>query len=182
VVAPTEATYIPGPSLALNHPAQLAYFDDIFVQFYDESAAYFPGGGLFIPLLAQWGFLCLKAQAIGIKTPKVNIGFGTSSDVPPPVWNGAISNNQATLGSALTAANSMLQQSGLPGAASLQISNWCSGIGFWSGDSASLQAHNIYAGLPGTLVPGLPNSTLHLWAAASYPAPDPFWASVPYEA
>ena len=74
-VVPSTANYNNAPSLAMNHPSQLQYFDDIFVQFYNAGADDYIGGKNFANILAQWGYVCLLAQKLGKKTPKVNLGF-----------------------------------------------------------------------------------------------------------
>ena len=88
-VAPTVSNYNNQPSLALMHPTQLQYVDDIFVQFYNATADYYVGGQYFSNILAQWGFLALKAQALGLRKPKINIGLAKgviiSSTSNPPV-------------------------------------------------------------------------------------------------
>ena len=83
-VPPTVASYIPGDSdnKALNHPNQMAYMDDIFVQFYNEEADYYPGGQYFANLLACWGWVALQAQAIGIKSTKINLGLARGNIIP----------------------------------------------------------------------------------------------------
>jgi hypothetical protein len=51
------------------------YFDDLFVQFYNESPDQYIGGKNFANLIAQWGFVALMAQVAGPKKPKINIGL-----------------------------------------------------------------------------------------------------------
>ena len=75
-------TYNASSSLALNHPAQLKYIDDIFVQFYNESADYYPGGQYFANLLACWGYVALTAQALGVKKTTINIGLACGDIIP----------------------------------------------------------------------------------------------------
>jgi len=83
-VPPTVASYIPGDNTtkALNHPNQLAYMDDIFVQFYNEGPDYYPGGQYFSNLLACWGWVALQAQAKGIKSTKINLGLARGNIIP----------------------------------------------------------------------------------------------------
>ena len=85
-VQPSAATYnniSSGPATqALNHPNQMCYFDDVFVQFYNEDATYYPGGALFPNLLAQWGYVALLAQQKGVKTPRINIGLAKGNIIP----------------------------------------------------------------------------------------------------
>lgn len=86
-VSPSTDNYNNVPSLALNHPTQMAYMDDIFVQFYNEGANYYLGGANFPNLLAQWGFLALKAQQEAIiigtgKKPTINIGLASGNIIP----------------------------------------------------------------------------------------------------
>jgi hypothetical protein len=72
---PTTTSFNPVMSIATNHPAQMAFFDDIFVQFYNESSINYLGGDNFPILLAQWGYVALVAQSLGKKVPKINIGL-----------------------------------------------------------------------------------------------------------
>jgi len=81
-VVPSSATYNATASLALNHPEQLSYFDDIFVQFYNENKDDYLGGVNFANLLAQWGYLALLAQALGRKKTLINIGLASGNIIP----------------------------------------------------------------------------------------------------
>jgi hypothetical protein len=81
-VAPTVAAYNTAASSALNHPEQMSYFDDLFVQFYNESADYYIGGQYFSNLLACWGYTALLAQAKGRKSTRINIGLCKGSILP----------------------------------------------------------------------------------------------------
>ena len=102
----TDSTVIPSAStynnvnttpqfLALNHPRQMQYFDDVFVQFYNESAVNYLGGANFPTLLAQWGYVALLAQQQAIitqtpivtpgrviKVPRINIGLSKGTIIP----------------------------------------------------------------------------------------------------
>jgi hypothetical protein len=81
-VAPTLASYNSASSLALNHPEQLSYMDDVFVQFYNESADYYPGGQYFANLLACWGFVALEAQKLNRKKTTINLGLARGNIIP----------------------------------------------------------------------------------------------------
>jgi hypothetical protein len=94
-VAPTEGAYNTNESLALNHPTQLSYMDDIFVQFYNESQDYYPGGQYFANLLACWGFVALKAQSLQRKLTKINLGLSKGNIIPGGGANGVNVNNPA---------------------------------------------------------------------------------------
>lgn len=69
-------------SSALNHPSRMAYFDDIFIQFYNEGADYYPGGQYFPNLLACWGITAIEAQKIGIKNTTINLGLAKGNIIP----------------------------------------------------------------------------------------------------
>jgi hypothetical protein len=73
--APNSTNFNSADSIALNHPAQMSYFDDIFVQFYNEGPDNYLGGANFSNLVAQWAYCALKAQALGRKQTKINIGL-----------------------------------------------------------------------------------------------------------
>jgi len=90
-VAPTAGAYNPSPSAALNHPSQLCYFDDIFVQFYNEYADYYLGGKYFANLLACWGYVALEAQKLGKKKTTINLGLANGEILPggSPPWKAA---------------------------------------------------------------------------------------------
>jgi hypothetical protein len=212
---PTTTSYNATASLAMNHPSQLKYFDDIFVQFYNSEPDVYLGGTFFPMVLAQWGFVALKAQNLGIKNPKINIGLakgviqgstanpsvpnsqGVTASLPGPIpstyWypqykTASPPNPNATspagntfpdiginvdaenLKDALNTANTILQGSGLPGASTLQISDWCSGAGWWAGGPATQQASQVYSE-----VPNLPKGISTVWCDAMYPSPDPQW-------
>lgn len=81
-VPPTVATYNAVSSLALNHPEQLSYMDDVFVQFYNEGADYYPGGQYFPNLLACWGWVALQAQKLGRKKTLINLGLAKGNIIP----------------------------------------------------------------------------------------------------
>jgi len=81
-VAPTVATYNATASLALNHPVQLSYMDDIFVQFYNTEPDYYPGGQYFTNLLACWGYVALQAQLLGRKKTLINLGLAKGNIIP----------------------------------------------------------------------------------------------------
>jgi hypothetical protein len=81
------------------------------------------------------------------------------------------------LNSALIAANTILQSSGLEGAANIQISDWCSGIGFWAGGSATQKSKSCYS-FSTNQMPHLPTGYTYCWSDAQYPASDPLWASM----
>ena len=90
VTVPSAATYNSAASSALNHPSVMCLFDDIFVQFYNESSSYYPGGAKFNNLLAQWGYVALQAQKLGQKKTTINIGLAKGNIIPggnPPVAN-----------------------------------------------------------------------------------------------
>ena len=89
-VVPSNATYNATASLALNHPTQMSYFDDIFVQFYNENADNYLGGANFPNILAQWGFVALKAQALGRKKTTINIGLANGNIIPGAGANGIV--------------------------------------------------------------------------------------------
>jgi hypothetical protein len=185
-------------SLALNHPNQMKYFDDVFVQLYNESADNYLGGVNFPILLAQWGYVCLVAQAAGIKTPKVNIGLATgpgstarltgqyyypmynTASPPNPDATSPAGNTYPDIGlnpidngnlvDAIAQANTMLQNSGLPNAVTITPAAWCSGAGFWAGGPATLQCKTIF-----DEVSNLPRELTYCWSDAQYPASDPLW-------
>ena len=79
---PSKATFNYVPSLALNHPEQMSYFDDIFVQFYNEDPDYYLGGAKFTNLLAQWGYVALQAQNLYRKNTLINIGLAKGNIIP----------------------------------------------------------------------------------------------------
>jgi hypothetical protein len=81
-VPPTVATYNATSSMALNHPEQLSYMDDVFVQFYNEGADYYPGGQYFTNLLAGWGYLALQAQKLNRKKTLINLGLAKGNITP----------------------------------------------------------------------------------------------------
>jgi hypothetical protein len=81
-VPPTVATYNSSSSLALNHPEQMSYMDDIFVQFYNETPDYYPGGQYFANLLACWGWVALEAQKLGRKKTTINLGMAKGNIIP----------------------------------------------------------------------------------------------------
>jgi len=93
-VAPTTATYNTTSSKALNHPEQMSYMDDIFVQFYNESADYYPGGQYFANLLAIWGWLALQAQKLGRKKTTINLGLAKGNIIPGLVSGKGVANQQ----------------------------------------------------------------------------------------
>ena len=221
-VQPSAATYnniSSGPAIqALNHPNQMCYFDDVFVQFYNEDAQYYPGGALFPNLLAQWGYVAILAQQKGVKQTRINIGLAKGNiiaggspavaaaqgptppldgapgppyeywypqyctDSPPNAVSGQSQNwpntgptkDPANVASAITAANSILQQAF--GNSNLQPSDWCSGMGFWAGTAATKMANDVY-NRANTFSPGavLPSINTYCWSDASYPSPDPDW-------
>ena len=197
-VAPTTTNYNDTPSMALNHPNQMKYFDDVFVQMYNESPDNYLGGVNFPILLAQWGYVCLVAQALGIKTPKVNIGlakgpgssallsgqyyypmYNTASPPNPnatlPIGNtypnvGLNPIDSTNLKNAIAQANTMLQASGLPNAVTITPVAWCSGAGFWAGGAATIACKTIF-----NEISNLPREKTYSWSDAQYPAPDPLW-------
>ena len=81
-VPPTVASYNTTASLALNAPEQMSYFDDVFVQFYNESADYSLGGQYFTNLLACWGYVALQAQKKNRKKTTINIGLAHGDIIP----------------------------------------------------------------------------------------------------
>ena len=93
-VAPTVAAYNTTPSKALNNPEQMSYMDDIFVQFYNESADYYPGGQYFPNLLAIWGWLALQAQKLGRKNTTINLGLAKGDIIPEIVGGVGVPNQQ----------------------------------------------------------------------------------------
>jgi hypothetical protein len=87
----TLANFNTAPSDAMNHPSVLSYFDDIFIQFYNEAEDEYLGGANFVNLVQQWAVTVLEAQKLGRKNVRVNIGLGlglvaniTSPNPPPP--------------------------------------------------------------------------------------------------
>jgi len=195
---PTTANYNSSPSPALNHPDTLKYFDDVFVQYYNEDANNYLGGVNFPILLAQWGYVCLVAQGLGVKRPRVNIGLA-KGDGSTPDFNGGPyfypryktasppnpnatqppghtypnigqATDAKTLNNAIAQATTLLRSSGLPGCASFVTSDWCNGGGFWAGGDATIQATTIFSE-----VPLLPAEVVYCWSDAIYPAPDPLW-------
>jgi len=236
--APTAGGYNKKESLALNHPQQLSYMDDIFVQFYNESADYYLGGQYFSNLVACWGYVALEAQKLGRKKTTINIGLargniiaGNPNGVGP--GNPAIAaaqgptpplapvgqkdpgappytywfpqyaqtsppnntdnadyetwpNNTPTvdpqhLAGSIEQANVILRTA--QNNQNLQVSDWCSGAGFWAGSEATRMAQRIYnpsdsaspaqyMNTPNTF----PAKQTYCWSDASYPAPDTQWA------
>lgn len=86
-VIPSAATYNATASLALNHPSQMKYMDDVFVQFYNEAAIDYLGGANFATLLAQWGYVAILAQRAAVlagtgKKPTINIGLASGNIIP----------------------------------------------------------------------------------------------------
>jgi hypothetical protein len=81
---PSPATYNATASQALNHPAQMCYFDEIFVQFYNEEPDYYLGGSKFANVLAQWGYVAILAQqqVPTVKKTRINIGLAKGTIIP----------------------------------------------------------------------------------------------------
>jgi len=81
---PSSTTFNNTESPALNHPNQMQYFDDVFVQFYNEDPDYYLGGSKFNNLLAQWGYVALQAQkkAGGARQTRINIGLARGNIIP----------------------------------------------------------------------------------------------------
>ena len=81
---PSPATYNATASQALNHPAQMCYFDEIFVQFYNEEPDYYLGGSKFTNVLAQWGYVAILAQqqVPTVKNTRINIGLAKGTIIP----------------------------------------------------------------------------------------------------
>ena len=208
---PTIANYQPATGTGANAllaPAQLALFDDLFVQFYNANADIYIGGANWTNILAQWGFLCLYTQQIvpSSKNVRVNIGLAKgvnssskfSPDQPPyfyPAYETVsppnpdatnppgntfpgigVTTDAPHLTNALVQATVLLNASGLAGAGTFQISDWCSGIGFWAGPEATAQVEECYDFRVNRL-PDLPKSGYaYCWTNADYPAKDPSWA------
>jgi len=86
----TLANFNTAPSNAMNHPSVMSYFDDVFVQFYNEAPDLYLGGANFVNLVQQWAVTALEAQKQGRKVVRINIGLALglvaniSSDGPPP--------------------------------------------------------------------------------------------------
>jgi hypothetical protein len=224
-VPPTLASYNNDPtSVALNAPTIMSYFDDIFVQFYNEDPDYYLGGKYFVNLLACWGLAALQAQKETTdpnRLVKINIGLARGNIIPgknnagiyvndgqgptPPLGSGppytywypqyaetsppnATTSAQATpywpntsptldptnLAAAITAANNLLRAALTNN--SLQPSDWCSGVGFWAGEGATVVAQSVYdvsqPECPGIILPAI---NTYCWSDASYPAPNPRW-------
>ena len=171
------STYNAGSGLGLQaqiHPTQLKFFDEVFVQMYNETPDYLPGGSSFTTILTQWGYLCKKAQDLGGKT-KVILGFATQDIQLGVVWNP--STDPAFVNTALSDSNTALATQ-YPG---IQISDWCSGIGFWASPSGTTTLITEY-GKASTSIPNLPNvGNAMVWADADYvlSALDPLWTSLP---
>jgi hypothetical protein len=230
-VPPTAGAYNTKASNALNHPEQMSHFDDVFVQFYNEEADYYPGGQYFTNLLACWGYVVLEAQKVGRKGTKINFGlakgkitpgggapFVAAAQGPTPPLSGQSGppynywypqyetdsppNNTAdtafatwpdtgpngkdaeNVAKAIDAANTILRTE--QNNQSLVPSDWLSGMGFWAGPDATLMAQNIYnAANPASPAQYMANPSqfpaeqVYCWSDASYPAPDPLWASGP---
>jgi len=81
-VPPTAAAFNNASSMALNHPDQMSYFDDIFIQFYNEEPDYYLGGQFFTNLVACWGYTALEAQKVGNKKTTINIGLARGNIIP----------------------------------------------------------------------------------------------------
>ena len=79
---PSAQTFNLSNSSALNHPEQMSYFDDVFVQFYNETKDNYLGGVNFPNLLAQWGYIALAAQTRNRKATKINIGLASGNIIP----------------------------------------------------------------------------------------------------
>jgi len=234
---PTAGAYNTKDSLALNHPKQLSYMDDIFVQFYNESQDYYLGGDYFSNLVACWGYVALEAQKFGRKKTTINIGLSRGNIIPgnpngvyagspaiadaqgptpplPPVgqtnpgtppyqyWYpqyaaAAPPNNTSNTGyetwplisptqdpqflaGAIEQANEILRTA--QNNQNLQVSDWCSGTGFWAASGATQMAQKVYTPSdPASPAPYMntpntfPASQVYCWSDASYPAPDPQW-------
>ena len=72
----------------------MGYLDDVFVQFYNEDADYYPGGQYFANLLACWGYAVLQAQLTGPKSPRVNLGLAKGNIIPGIVGSSAVASRQ----------------------------------------------------------------------------------------
>jgi len=152
------------PSNALWQSEQFKSFDYIFIQAYNQGTDYYLGGIAFVPNLAQWGYMALAAQARpNSKRVKIVTGFASSDGTP--IWN--TSTDPALLNTALTSANTLIQQNGFPTA---QISDWCGGIGFWVSPTAIGAMTNAYTG--GVLT-NLPVNATITYQLSS----DPGWTS-----
>lgn len=88
--AATLANFNKAASNAMNHPSVMCYFDDVFVQFYNEAPDVYLGGANFVTLVQQWAVTALEAQKQGKKVVRINIGLALGlvanigSDAPPP--------------------------------------------------------------------------------------------------
>jgi hypothetical protein len=62
----------------------MCYFDEIFVQFYNEEPDYYLGGSKFTNVLAQWGYVAILAQqqVPTVKNTRINIGLAKGTIIP----------------------------------------------------------------------------------------------------
>lgn len=245
-VPPTAGAYNSKDSLALNHPKQLSYMDDIFVQFYNEAAEYYLGGEYFSNLVACWGYVALEAQKLGRKKTTINIGLACGNIIPGNPKGVGTTNPDGSVNKAIAAAQGPTPALNAPGQSNpgtppytywypqyaagqppnnitntaydlvwpdigptkdaqhlagaieqanvilrtaqnnqnLQISDWCSGTGFWAASGATQMAQRIYTPSdPASPAPYMntpntfPASQVYCWSDASYPAPDPGWVT-----
>jgi len=170
------STYSAGSGKGLQaqiHPTQLKFFDQVFIQTYNEDATWSPGGVNFTANLTQWAFLCKKAQDLGGKT-KVMLGFATQDSLPPlydpATWPSLIN-------TALNDTNTALATY-YP---TIQTSDWCDGMGLWASPSGTTTLISEYA-RASTTMPLLPSTgATMVWADADYnlSALDPLWDRLP---
>lgn len=93
---PSDSTFNTADSNAMLHPKIMRMFDSLMVQFYNEAPAYYLGGTDFTNLVAQWGYVAMKAQALNNaagdpRKTRINIGLAcglfaniTEQGPPPP--------------------------------------------------------------------------------------------------
>ena len=171
------STYNNGSGIQLDaqiHPNQLKYFSQVFPQIYNEEAVWLPGGANFNDNVTQWAYLVKKAQDLGGST-KMILGFATQDIQLGVPWNNT--NDPELVDAALVYANNKLKAF-YP---TIQISDWCDGIGFWASPSGTTTLKLVYSEAP-TRMPNLPVvGNCMVWADADYvlSAEDPLWDQLP---
>lgn len=172
-------------SPALLAPVQLASFDFVFAQIYNQSQQYLtspPGyteyNPVFTTQMAQWAYLVMSARRRHAANTQLVWAFSSSTaGVTTPVWTTA---NQAQLNSAINLINPLVSaQLVADGLGPCSATEWSGGIGFWTSPTGQVAAQAAFGLGSAITMANMAGKCTMLYAEAEFPAFDPEWTTPP---
>lgn len=179
------STIAPGflTSPALLAPAQLKFFDTIFIQLYNQAGLYLtdpPGSQTYNPLftaqIAQWAYLVMKARLEPNNVGPV-LTWGFASTDAPQIWVDGAGKDGSILNTAIGLINAQVSaQLVADGGIPCSPTEWSGGFGMWNSPTNINPIGFVYGTTSEITRANMSAQYAVYYMSASYPSPATQWA------